>query len=147
MDDVGSSGAAGNQRGPFVDPAVPHCVGGIIAGVAREDEGAAQTSLELLESHFVKDRLHCHDALISHDCPLALCVGSTSLAAKRSINPHFTVVLLSRHAAWTSGSCIMLAKSYCTVPGPLLRPPCARPSRRTARDALSPSRVGFPGMG
>ena len=83
IDDVGNPSAAGNQRGPFVDHTVPHRAGGIIAGVAREDEGAAQTSLELLESRFVKNSIRGHDSLISHHYPLALCVGSTSLAAER----------------------------------------------------------------
>jgi hypothetical protein len=36
----------------------------------------------LLESRFVKDRIRGHDSLISHHCPLSLCVGSMSLAAE-----------------------------------------------------------------
>ena len=62
--------AADNQRGPFVDHAIPDLAGCVIAGVAREDKGAAQTSPEVLKSRFVKDRLHGHDLLISHHCPL-----------------------------------------------------------------------------
>ncbi|MET9803651.1 hypothetical protein [Streptomyces sp. NPDC006368] len=57
LQDVGRSGAAGDQRGPVVDLAVPDRTRLLVRMISRAEQPAAQPHTQALDSRFVHARL------------------------------------------------------------------------------------------